>query len=204
MSRRRAQKSLRRQRLAFLLGGTALLLVLAGLLLWLPGFSHVADSPQPIGGPFRLVDDTGQQVTDRSFPGRYQLIYFGYTACPDVCPTALAAIGDAMASLGTQARRVQPLFITVDPQHDTAPVLRHYVAAIAPQVIGLTGPPGDVAAVAREFRVQYRIVADRHGTTTLDHSSVLFLLDPAGHFVSAIRADLSGRAIASEISRHLS
>jgi protein SCO1/2 len=201
MSRRAAKNA---PRLLALLGGTALLLGLASLFLWLSGASQVMRTAQGIGGPFRLVGDTGQKVTDRSFPGRYQLIYFGYTACPDVCPTTLAAIGNAMISLGPQAKRVQPLFITVDPQHDTAAVLHQYIAAIAPEVIGLTGSPGDVASVAREFRVQIQAMTDTQGNTTIDHSSVLFLLDPAGHVITAIRADLPGRAIASEISRHIS
>ena len=159
-----------------------------------------------IGGPFQLIDGQGAPVSERSFPGRYLLVYFGYTTCPDVCPTTLADEASALDQLGAKADRVQPVFITIDPRRDTPAVVRQYVASFSPRLVGLTGTPDAIAAVAREYRVYY--AEHRTGTGpddyTMDHSSILYLMAPDGSFVAPIRADQEGPAMAADIARHLS
>lgn len=134
-------------------------LLLAILLLGAGGFMWLSSSSEGgglgIGGPFTLQDGSGKPVTDKDFRGKYMLVYFGYTFCPDVCPTTLNAVADAMDKLGPAASRIQPLFITVDPKRDTPTVVKQYAAAFGPSIEGLTGTPEEIAAVAKEYRVYY-------------------------------------------------
>jgi protein SCO1/2 len=159
-----------------------------------------------IGGPFKLVNGQGKTVTDRDFRGRYLLVYFGYTFCPDVCPTTLNQMADALDALGSKGAEVQPLFITVDPKRDTPQVIGQYVANFSPRLVGLTGTPEEIAKVAREYRVYYAIHknAEQPADYTVDHSSILYLMSPSGAFIAPIRADQSGADMAKDIARHLS
>lgn len=158
-----------------------------------------------IGGPFALQDANGRPFTDRDLRGHYTLVYFGYTFCPDVCPTTLTAVTTAMAKLGPRAERVLPVFITVDPERDTPAVLREYISMFTPRLVGLTGTPEQIAAVAREYRVYYRKHAGSQGEGgySVDHSSLLYLLDSDGRFIAPIPADESGEGIAAAIGRYL-
>jgi protein SCO1/2 len=159
-----------------------------------------------IGGPFTLVDGGGHPVTDKEFRGRYMLVYFGYTFCPDVCPTTLAAVAGALDALGPKADRVQALFITVDPQRDTPAVVRDYAAAFSPRIKGLTGSPDQIAKVAGEYRVYYAPQRSQGAgdAYTVDHSSILYLMDPDGRFISPLRADQTAQGLAAEIAQHMS
>ena len=105
---------------------------------------------EPVGGPFELTDQTGHTRTERDFRGKLMLVYFGFTYCPDICPTDLQAIGLALDKLGSDGDKVQPLFITVDPERDTPTVVRQYASLFTPRLIGLTGLPGEVRKVADE------------------------------------------------------
>jgi protein SCO1/2 len=158
-----------------------------------------------IGGPFKLEDGLGRTITDRDLRGRYLLVYFGYTYCPDVCPTTLNEVATAMEKLGPKAAEVQPVFITVDPERDTPTVVKNYVAAFSPKLLGLTGTPEQIAQVAKAYRVYYE--PHRAGTNagdyTVDHSSLLYLMGPDGVFVAPIRADESGEAMAADVAKHL-
>lgn len=179
----------------------ALLLVGAGAFLWLSG--KAGNSPISIGGPFALEDANGKPVTDQAFRGKYMLVYFGYTFCPDVCPTTLNAVADAMDKLGPAASRVQPVFITVDPKRDTPSVVKQYVAAFGPSIEGLTGTADEIATVAKEYRVYYAEHRTGPGPNdySMDHSSVLYLMDPNGGFVAPVRADLSGDEMAANLKK---
>jgi protein SCO1/2 len=179
----------------------AALLLGAAAFLWLSSGS--GGSPAGIGGPFTLEDGAGKTVTDRDFRGKYMLVYFGYTFCPDVCPTTLAAVADAMDKLGPDAGKVRPLFITVDPKRDTPPVVSKYAAAFGPSVTGLTGTPDEIERVAKEYRVYYAEHRTGPGPNdySMDHSSVLYLMDPAGRFVAPVRADQSGDEIAANLKK---
>ena len=189
-----------RTRIAILLSAATGLLLLAGGYLWLLG--GAAPNRPAIGGPFELQATDGQTVTERSFRGRYVLVYFGYTNCQDVCPLTLNAVAGALDALGGRAARVQPVFVTVDPKRDTPAVLGRYVSAISPRLIGLTGTPDQLRQMQREFRVS-SIVHPGAAGDTVDHSSVLYLIGPDGRYLAPIRADESGAAMASDIAAHL-
>lgn len=139
-----------------------------------------------VGGPFKLTDHTGKAVTDADYRGRYMLVYFGYTYCPDVCPAGLQVISAALDQLGDKAQRVAPLFITLDPARDTPAKLAEYVGSFNPRIIGLTGSAEETAAVAKAYRVYSKKIADEKspGSYTLDHTSIIYLMDPQGEFVT--------------------
>ena len=182
----------------------AVLLIGAGAFMWLGGNGgNGGNGALSIGGPFTLEDGDGKPVTDRDYRGKYMLVYFGYTFCPDVCPTTLNAVADAMDKLGPEAARVQPLFITVDPKRDTPAVVKQYAAAFGPKVLGLTGTDAEIAKVAKEYRVYY--AEHRTGTGpndySMDHSSFLYLMSPNGSFLAPVRADQSGDEIAASLKK---
>jgi protein SCO1/2 len=189
------------QRVIYALMGAlmVMLLVGSGVYLWIGG----AGGGLGIGGPFTLEDGNGHTVTDADFHGKYMLVYFGYTYCPDVCPTTLTAVADAMDRLGADAAKIRPVFITVDPRRDTPAVMKQYTAAFGPALVGLTGTPQEVAQVAKEYRVYYAKHRTGPGPNdyAMDHSSVLYLVNPQGQFVAPLRADLSGRALAEALKR---
>ena len=177
--------------------------MLAGIVLWGMGDFGV----RRVGGAFSLVDTNGRTVTDRDFRGRYALVYFGYTSCPDVCPLALHDMAAALDRLGPRAAQVQPVFVTVDPQRDTPAVLRAYATAIDPRLVALTGSENAIGTALRAFRVQReaRHLAGRpHDDYLVDHTSVLFLLGPDGRFVAPVRADEPPDRMAADIGAHLS
>jgi protein SCO1/2 len=168
-----------------LIGAVAVLILAAiGYL----AYQQVATGPYSgpaIGGPFELVDQTGRTITDETYRGKWLLVYFGYTHCPDACPTALNNIAVALDELGPRRKAVQPLFITVDPERDTVPVMKDYTAAFASDIVGLTGTQEQVGRAARA----YRVYAKKHPTGTagdydMDHSSIVYLMDPKGRFVA--------------------
>lgn len=141
-----------------------------------------------IGGPFVLTDQTGKRVTDKDFMGRYALVFFGFTHCPDICPTALQVISTALDKLGDKGKDIVPLFITLDPERDTPPVLAEYVKSFNPRFVGLTGSKEDVAAAAKAYRVFYEVVPDEKNTAdyTIDHAAIIYLMGKDGQFVTHI------------------
>ena len=179
----------------------AVLLIGTGGFLWLSG--NGGNSPISIGGPFTLEDGNGKPVTSADFHGKYMLVYFGYTFCPDVCPTTLNAVADAMDKLGPAASRIQPLFITVDPRRDTPDVMKKYAEAFGPKIEGLTGTADEIAKVAKEYRVYYAEHRTGPGPDDyeMDHSSVLYLMGPDGNFVAPMRTDQSGDEIAANLKK---
>ena len=141
------------------------------------------DSASMIGGPFQLTDQNGRKRSSDEFRGKLMLIYFGFTYCPDVCPTALTVVTTALDQLGDQADAVVPILITVDPERDTPAVLKDYVAQFSPRYIGLTGSEREIAQVAKEFRVYYAKSPGSGGAPYLmDHTSLLYLMDQNGRF----------------------
>jgi protein SCO1 len=159
-----------------------------------------------IGGPFALLDGDGKSVTDKTFRGKFMLVYFGYTFCPDVCPTTLNEVAEAMDKLGPAAARVQPIFITVDPRRDTPEVIKQYAAAFSPKLVGLTGTADQVAQAAKAYRVYYAEHRTGPGPNdySMDHSSVLYLMGPDGRFIEPIRADETATQIAADIEKAVS
>jgi len=140
-----------------------------------------------VGGPFELVDQNGERRRDSDFRGRYMLVYFGYTYCPDICPTTLLAMSRALELLSESApeaaRQVVPVFITVDPERDTVATMAAYAPSFHPDLVALTGTPEEIAAAAKAYRVYYVKVEDESaGTYLMDHSSFIFLMGPDGAY----------------------
>jgi protein SCO1 len=159
-----------------------------------------------IGGPFTLEASDGSTVTDKTYRDKWQLVYFGYTFCPDACPTALNEIAGTLEKLGPLADKVQPLFITVDPERDTPQVLSDYVKAFDPRIRGLTGTPDEIAAAAREYRVYYAKVADKDapGGYLMDHSSVIYVMRPGdGRFVASFTGDMTADQMAARLKKFI-
>ncbi|GIX11444.1 SCO family protein [Elioraea sp.] len=193
-------------------GLAALLAVGTGAALWLRHDAGVeqrlggmAVPPSvSIGGPFTLTDHTGAAVTEASYRGRLMLIFFGFTHCPDVCPTELQVIAEVLDALGEDAARVAPLFVTVDPERDTPEALTRYVALFDPRIIGLTGTPEQIAAVARAYRVYYAKVHPPGATEyTMDHSSFVYLMDAEGRFAGLFRHGAPAAEIAAAVRAQL-
>jgi cytochrome oxidase Cu insertion factor (SCO1/SenC/PrrC family) len=136
-----------------------------------------------VGGPFKLRDPTGQFRSLAEFRGRLVLLYFGFTSCPDVCPSDLAAIAGGLRLLGERAAQVQPLFVTLDPARDTPPVLRGYAAAFHPSLIALRGSEAETRTLARSYKVFYEKVPDGKGGYSIDHAAFTFLLDRDGKYL---------------------
>jgi protein SCO1/2 len=137
----------------------------------------------PIGGPFALIDHTGKPRTDQDFRDKLLLIYFGYSYCPDVCPTDLQQIAIAVDRLGSAGAAVQPLFITVDPERDTAAHLADYVPLFHPRLIGLTGSAKQIARIALAYKVYYAKFPPDNPDYVVDHSSFIYLVDETGKYV---------------------
>jgi protein SCO1/2 len=155
------------------------------------------------GGPFTLVDHGGRPVTEQTFRGQYTLVFFGFTYCPDVCPTTLADVATVLERLGPLAERVQPLFITVDPERDSPSVLASYVQTFHPRIVGLTGTPEQVHAAAKAYKVYYRKVDDGRGGYLMEHTAVLFLADPEGRHLEILPREMPLSKMAELVRRHL-
>ncbi|MDP6474159.1 MAG: SCO family protein [Alphaproteobacteria bacterium] len=158
-----------------------------------------------IGGPFALTDHHGNSVTDQSYAGKYLLVFFGYTYCPDVCPTELLVFGQTLDLLGAKAARVQALFISVDPERDTPEKLAEYVPNFHPDLIGLTGTLEQVTDAARAYRVYFRkspATADEEGYL-VDHTSLVYLMDPAGEFARHFVFGQGAETVARQIEEML-
>jgi cytochrome oxidase Cu insertion factor (SCO1/SenC/PrrC family) len=181
----------------------------AGGLLWhqsemLPQLGHTIVSGQiAVGGPYALTDQDGRTRSSTAFSGKYQLIYFGYTFCPDVCPTTLAVMAAALDKMGAAQARIVPIFITVDPARDKPSVLKKYLAAFGPRFVGLTGTPGQIAQVEKEYRVFAKKQPLAGGNYGMDHSSVIYLMGPGGKLVSFYDGAASPDDLAKDLREKL-
>lgn len=187
-------------------GLRALGALLAGAMLGWPMASSTADQAA-LGGPFELVDQDGAVRTDRDFHGAYPLIYFGFTYCPDLCPTALAKMGLALDDLAARqpakAERIVPIFVTIDPQRDTVDVLRSYVGSFHPRLVGLTGTPGQIERMANGYGAYYAPVPIGNGDYLMDHSSFILLMGPQGEYVTHFEPEVTPGELAAELERRI-
>jgi protein SCO1 len=158
-----------------------------------------AQATASISGHFALNGTDGRRVTDASFRGKWLVVYFGYTSCPDICPTVILRIGQAMTAIGSAADQVQPIFITVDPARDTPEHLAKYMASFDPRVIGLRGDAAQTREAARQFHVYYRTRSLDGGDYSVDHSSFLYIVDPQGSFSKLLADSLSSDQLAAEL-----
>jgi protein SCO1/2 len=154
-----------------------------------------------VGGPFSLTDQEGRKVTDKDFRGHYMLVFFGYTYCPDICPTELQVMSAALDNLGAKADDIQPIFISVDQQRDTPEVLKQYVTNFHPRLVGLTGSAEEIASVARAYRVYFSKVENNSGPDAylMDHSTIMYLMDGQGKFVKHFTYSTDAAALARAI-----
>jgi len=154
-----------------------------------------------VGGSFALVAPDGTAVTDQTYRGKWLLVYFGYTSCPDTCPTTLVEIAAALRMLGPDAAKLQPIFITIDPQRDTSEVMRNYTQSFDPRIIGLTGNPQQIDAVTQAYGAYFLPHKTGPGTQdyVMDHSIYIYLMDPQGKFARAFDTDSSGDRIAATL-----
>jgi protein SCO1 len=156
-----------------------------------------------IGGPFRLIDQDGRSVTEQDLKGRPSLVFFGFTHCPVVCPTTLFDISEIMRALGPDADRTRAVFITVDPERDTQEVLKDYLSSFDPHLSGLTGDLPAITAVAKEYRAYFKKVAVDGGDYTMDHTTITYLMDKEGRFVSPFNLKRTPDVSAAELRAHL-
>ena len=164
--------------------------------------SQISSGTALVGGPFTLTDHTGRKVTEKDFLGKYMLVFFGYTYCPDVCPTELQVMSAALDSMGPKADAIQPIFISVDPARDSPDVLKQYVANFHPRLVGLTGSPEETASVAKAYRVYFSKVENKSTPDAylMDHSTIIYLMDPQGKFLKHFTYSTDAAALAKAIA----
>jgi cytochrome oxidase Cu insertion factor (SCO1/SenC/PrrC family) len=197
-----------------------ILSVIAGLLLG--GVAAIAIFPQSrerlfpqsgpqttgkalVGGPFTLTDQTGKQVTDKDFRGRYMLVFFGFTACPDICPAGLQLISAALDKVGAKAQNVTPIFISVDPARDTPDKLAAFVKNFNDRIVGLSGTPEQIAAVTKAYKVFYEKTPNEAAPAEygMNHTSIIYLMGPDGEYVTHFTPTTSVDAMAEKLSKLL-
>jgi cytochrome oxidase Cu insertion factor (SCO1/SenC/PrrC family) len=178
-----------RRRLVFALTVLGVAALIGGAALWFArdgGLGPLGSGKPLVGGPFELTDQDGKRVNSADFAGKYMLVVFGYTYCPDICPSELQVVSAALDELGPAAERIKPVFVTVDPGRDTPQVMKDYVANFHPGFVGLTGSEEDIAKVAKAYRVYYRKV-DPTGPDIpylMDHTTLVYLMGPDGNYVT--------------------
>ncbi|MFC3694870.1 SCO family protein [Chenggangzhangella methanolivorans] len=194
-------------RTAFIAGTVAFLVGAAGLAaavlhISASGGGQTATQASSVGGPFRLVDQDGRAVTEADLKGKATLVFFGFTRCPDICPTALYEISQAFAAMGPDAAKAQALFVTVDPERDTPDALKRYLSSFSPQIRGLTGTLEAVQAMTKEYRAYAKKAPTKDGDYTMDHTAIVYLMDRNGAFVAPLNVKRSPEEIAAEIRRY--
>jgi protein SCO1/2 len=173
------------------------------LMLWALGGLRGVTAPAAIGGPFQLTDQTGQIVTEKNLQGRPTLIFFGFTHCPDVCPTSLFEISEVLRAMGKDADRVNAYFISVDPERDTNAAMKDYLSSFDPHLKGLTGDSNAVAKVISDFRVYAKKVPLKDGDYTMDHTALIYLMDRDGRFVAPFNLQRKPEEAAADLKRYL-
>jgi protein SCO1/2 len=182
---------------------TASLLVGLLVMLWVMGGVRGVTTPAAIGGPFQLTDQSGATFTEKDLQGRPTLIFFGFTHCPDVCPTSLFEISEILRAMGKDADRVNALFISVDPERDTAAAMKDYLSSFDPHLKGLTGDAASVQKVITEYRVYAKKVPLKDGDYTMDHTALIYLMDRDGKFVAPFNLNRKPEEAASDLKRYL-
>jgi protein SCO1/2 len=201
--------SIRQARIAALAAlGIAVLALAAGYALWHRNGGAASGSQSAglatIGGPFSLTDQNGRTVTDQDFRGKFMLVYFGYTFCPDACPTALLQMGQALDRLGADGDQVQPVFVTIDPERDTVEQLKTYAGNFHPRLEALTGTPQQIAQAAKAYRVYYARAADSGSTDYLmDHTSIIYLIGRDGRYLTHFTHQSTTDQIVAGIRKYL-
>jgi len=193
-------------RTAFFAGAIVFALGAAGLaaaLLHLQGGSQTATQASSVGGPFSLVDQDGRAVTEADMKGKPHLVFFGFTHCPDVCPTSLYEMTQALDALGADAEKTEAFFVTVDPARDTPEAMKAYLKSFSPRIRGLTGTQEQVDGMVKAYKVYARKQPLEGGDYTMDHTAVVYLMDRNGNFVAPLNLKRSPEEVAAEIRRYI-
>jgi protein SCO1/2 len=186
---------------AFLAG----LVIFFGVFIFASGRLSTGGVPgsSAIGGPFDLVDQPGPPNTDRDLKGKPFLVFFGYTHCPDVCPTTLFDVSELMHALGKDADKTAALFVTVDPERDTAPVIKDYLSSFDPHLRGATGDLKAIEAAEKAYRVYAKKVPTGNGEYSMDHTALIYLMDKQGRFVAPFSLKRKPEESAAELRKYL-
>jgi protein SCO1 len=179
------------------------LLVGLALTLWLLGGPRAVTSASAIGGPFQLVDQAGQLVSDKNLQGKPTIMFFGFTHCPEVCPTALFEMSEVLRAMGSDAGRINAFFVSVDPERDTPAILKEYLSSFDPNLKGLTGSPEAVAQIVSGYRVYAKKVPLKDGGYTMDHTALIYLMDRDGRFVAPFNIKRKPEEAAADLKRYL-
>ena len=185
---------------AFLAG----LVIFLGVFLFASGqLSGSRPGASAIGGPFQLIDQDGKSITDQDFKGRPFLVFFGYTHCPDICPTTLFEVAEVLRALGPDAGRAIALFITVDPERDTPAAIKDYLSSFGPLMRGATGDAAAIAAVEKAYRVYAQKVPANNGDYSIDHTALVYLMDKQGRFVAPFSLKRPPADAAADLRKYL-
>ncbi|MBR0961278.1 SCO family protein [Bradyrhizobium japonicum] len=179
--------------------------LIVGLLImfWAMGGVSKVTQPAAIGGPFQLTNQNGKAVTDKSLKGKPTLIFFGYTHCPDVCPTSLFEISEVLRAMGKDADKINAVFISVDPERDTPATMKDYLSSFDPHLEGLSGDPAETAKVITSYRVYAKKVPTKDGDYTMDHTALIYLMDRDGRFVSPFNLKRTPEEAAADLKKYL-
>lgn len=179
--------------------------LVVGLLImfWAMGGVSKVAQPAAIGGPFQLTDQNGKAVTDKNLKGKPTLIFFGYTHCPDVCPTSLFELSEVLRAMGKDADKVNAVFISVDPERDTPATMKDYLSSFDPHLEGLSGDSAETAKVITSYRVYAKKVPTKDGDYTMDHTALIYLMDRDGRFVSPFNLKRAPEEAAADLKRYL-
>jgi protein SCO1/2 len=183
---------------AFMLG----LVVFFGAIFLMGGRDGGVPTSSAIGGPFTLTDQDGKTVTNSDFKGKPQLVFFGYTHCPDVCPTTLFEVSEVLHALGADAGKAQALFISIDPERDTPQVLKDYLSSFDPHLRGLTGTVDQITIAEKSYRVYAKKVPGANGEYTMDHTALVYLMDKQGRFVAPFNLKRTPADAAADLRKY--
>jgi protein SCO1/2 len=173
------------------------------LMMWLLDGPRGAMAPAAIGGPFQLVDQSGATVTADKLQGKPTLLFFGYTHCPDICPTTLFDVSEVLRAMGKDADRVNAYFVSVDPERDSPAIMKDYLSSFDPHLKGLTGDSDAVGKMLSEYRVYSKKVPGKDGDYTMDHSAMVYLMDRNGRFVAPFKLDRKPDEAATDLKRYI-
>ena len=181
----------------------ASLLIGLMVVLWGRGGVRGVPAPAAIGGPFQLTDQSGATVTEKALQGRPTLIFFGFTHCPDVCPTSLFEISEVLRAMGADADKVNAYFVSVDPERDNITAMKDYLSSFDPHLKGLTGDPEAVAKMLSAYRVYAKKVPLKDGDYTMDHTALTYLMDRDGRFIAPFNLNRKPEEAAADLKRYL-
>src|SRR5437868_3327858 len=174
-----------------------------GAVLWFTGGLNKMATASAIGGPFQLVDQAGQPVSDKTIKGKPTIIFFGFTHCPDVCPTSLFEMSEILRAMGDDAKKINAFFVSVDPERDTPAIMKDYLASFDPNLRGLSGSPEATSGIITAYRVYAKKVPLKDGDYTMDHTALIYLMDRDGRFVAPFNIKRKPEEAAADLKRYL-